>query len=66
MNTEQMLMAAIGALSTAIVVLYRKLQARQDQIIEMSMRYNNGFTEKLEKIMGIVNKFNNSQKDEKS
>jgi uncharacterized membrane protein YgaE (UPF0421/DUF939 family) len=66
MSTEQMLIAAVGALAAAVVSLFWKLQKREDQLIELAKRINNGFTDILQKVCEILDKYGSEKKESRT
>jgi hypothetical protein len=57
MTTEQMLIAAVGAMASVIVYLFILLQKRTDQLIQLKERINNGFTEDIKEFIEIIKLF---------
>lgn len=69
MNEVTLLKIAVGALVTVvsvlagvIVKLYRKLEERTDQLIDLSLRVKNGDSEVFQKICEILDKYRSKKK----
>ena len=67
MTTEQMFIAAVGAMASVIVYLFILLQKRTDQLIQLKERINNGFTAEIKEFIEIIKlfkEFTNAKREE--